>query len=136
MAAFRVSEPEFKLLYGLPWEAQVLYYALRARMDFKTGLVGAVHIITWLTLRDSLYVEPHSGVRFQSLHRESVRLIAAFLERRGLIRSQANAASARLIFLLPQAPLSPFTKKKAGPRQTVRAEKQAEMNKSKAGKSS
>jgi hypothetical protein len=97
---FQISEQEQDALSGLPWPVQILYYGLRRRMDYATGRVGAVHGISWQALREDLWVDPHSGIKFEFVHRETVRRYAAWLERVGLIEMKSIWRSRRLIFHL------------------------------------
>lgn len=126
MASFIITEDEQEALEGLPMPAQVLYYALRKLMDFSTGRVGAIYAISWQGLRAALYVEPHRGIKYEYPHKETVRRLAGWLERRGLVRFQSNLASARLIFLLPKALTNSLVQKKADTKPTGSADTKAD----------
>lgn len=105
MPAILLTEAELHALKGLPHPAIALYLALRARMDFRTGIVGAPVGISWQALVEDLYVEPHSGPVQRSPGREAVRRICGWIERAGLVVLRSNAAQAQLLFLLPKAKL-------------------------------
>ncbi len=126
MPAFLVSEDEQESLYGLVAAAQVLYYWLRARMDFRTGRVGAVHHISWQAAREAIYIEPRRGVKTEYLHKEAVRRLARQLEARGLVRFQSSIANAQLIFLLPKATTLSFAQKKADTKPTGSSDREAD----------
>lgn len=95
----RLNDREMEALQGLPWFARCLYvFGIRPYMDYRTGLVGAVRGISWQSLAEALYVEPHQGETDSGTPDKSrVRRAAARLEKAGLIENRSQGM--RLIFL-------------------------------------
>lgn len=100
----KITDAEFSVLYGMPAFAWVLYICLRRRMDFSTGLVGAVTGLSWWALREDTHVHPVRG-----RHREDsgtpsekkVRNAMASLVAAGLVDDKGS--DQRLLFFLPLA---------------------------------
>lgn len=101
--SFLRNEQELEQLYGLPHRARVVYDVLRERMDFSTGLVGAVHRISWLGIADRIYVEPAQGRPEQTFTISQVKWAVRQLEQAGLVESRSNEAEKQLILFLPKA---------------------------------
>lgn len=103
MPAILLTEAELVSFMGLPHVSRSLYVALRARMDFATGIVGAPHLVSWQALREDLYEEHRPGVRARSLTRWALLRAAQWLVRAGLVEMRSNPAQHQLVFHLPKA---------------------------------
>ncbi|MBW7903012.1 MAG: hypothetical protein H3C26_16135 [Rhodocyclaceae bacterium] len=111
-----LTEAELDLLSGEPAEVLKLYVCLRRRMDFATGLVGAMTGVSWWALREDMHVSGAQGrARGESgtpsermVERKVDRLVAlGLVERRSLYR--------KLVFLLPMAHRASARPKEVGP---------------------
>lgn len=64
MRSFQINDEEREALRGLPMLAREIYvFALRPFMDFATGIVGERRGISWKSIAEELYVEPHQGIK-------------------------------------------------------------------------
>ncbi|MGG2690928.1 hypothetical protein ACQYZC_23675, partial [Pseudomonas aeruginosa] len=64
MPSFQINDEEREALRGLPMLAREIYvFALRPFMDFATGIVGERRGISWKSIAEELYVEPHQGIK-------------------------------------------------------------------------
>ncbi|WP_093428711.1 hypothetical protein [Thiohalospira halophila] len=97
-ADMRITAAELEALSGLPYPAQVLYLtALRPHMDYASGTVGIRRRVSWQSLGEALYVEPHQGLKGSGApSKEQVRRYAGWLERAGLVSMES--AGLRLVF--------------------------------------
>ena len=59
-------------------------------MDMHTGLVGIKRGISYQSIAEQLYVEPHQGIKSESYSRAQVRRALSGLERSGLIQLQSQ----------------------------------------------
>src|SRR5438552_445881 len=83
---FRFSTEELDQLYGLPHIQQLTYLrGIRPYMDFKTYLVGKKRKISYSSIAEQIYVEPHQGIKAQNFSRDQVRRAVAGLARVGII---------------------------------------------------
>lgn len=92
-AAFLITDDEMRALDGEPHAARVLYFELRRRMDFATGLVGRKKGagVSWQALREALYIEPGQGIAEAGApSKAAIRRLAERLERAGLIRLESR----------------------------------------------
>jgi hypothetical protein len=112
------NEEEDEAMQGLPLEAQLLYLrGLRRYMDFDTGIVGGPkRRISWRTLRETLYVEPHQGIDGGMPDRAKVRRVMKWLEKEGLVARVEDED--HIVFRLPLATLGSSAQKKADPKPT------------------
>ncbi|HKJ87888.1 MAG TPA: hypothetical protein VKA48_05220, partial [Gammaproteobacteria bacterium] len=112
------NEEEDEAMQGLPIEAQVLYLrGLRQHMDYESGVVGGPQRrISWRSLRDVLYVEPHQGIAGGSPDRAKVRRLVQWLEKAGLVARMESQD--HLVFRLPLATRATSAQKKADPKPT------------------
>lgn len=98
-AAMIITGEEIEALAGAPHGVRALYYAMRARMDYSTGLVGARRGagVSWRAFCEELYIEPGQGITDSGApSKDAVRRMAARLERMGLIVNQSQGR--RLVF--------------------------------------
>jgi hypothetical protein len=109
------NEEEDEAMQGLPLEAQLLYLrGLRQHMDYDTGMVGgSQRRISWRSLREVLYVEPHKGINGGMPDRAKARRVIQWLEKAGLAERLED--SEHLLFRLPKASLGSSVQKKADP---------------------
>ena len=91
MDYFTINKQELSALSGLPYLYQVTYFlALKPHIDFKTLTIGIKRKISYQSLAESLYIEPHSGIQSGSPSRQQLRRVLKGLERTGLINIQSN----------------------------------------------
>ncbi|OGT33648.1 MAG: hypothetical protein A3C44_00715 [Gammaproteobacteria bacterium RIFCSPHIGHO2_02_FULL_39_13] len=89
---FRINPQEQSALKGLPHLARLTYLeAIRPYMDYATGIVGIKRGISYQSLREELYVEPHTGyTQSGSPSKQQLRRAIQTLARSGLISIQSN----------------------------------------------
>lgn len=86
-----INTEELSLLCGLPHIQQLAYLrAIRPYMDLQTSLVGVKRGISYQSIAEQLYVEPHQGTKAQSFSRDQVRRAIAGLARAGLLSVQSE----------------------------------------------
>lgn len=88
---FLINEEELAALCGLPHIQQLAYLrGIRPYMDVKTGLVGIKRRISYQSLAEQLYIEPHQGIKSVTYSREQLRRALVGLERAGMIRLESE----------------------------------------------
>ena len=88
---FVINHDELNALCGLPHIQQLAYLrGIRPYMDVKTGLVGIKRRISYQSIAEQLYVEPHQGVKSQRFSRDQVRRAVSGLMRAGMIEVQSE----------------------------------------------
>ncbi|MDF5866940.1 hypothetical protein P4115_04470 [Pseudomonas aeruginosa] len=113
MPSFQINDEEREALRGLPMLAREIYvFALRPFMDFATGVVGERRGISWKSIAEELYVEPHQGIKGGEPSEKELRRALVWLQRVGLVGP--NLAERRLIFELPKASRDQSVRKKVG----------------------
>lgn len=110
MAGFLIGDAEQEAMTGLPYMLIALYLYLRKHMDYSSGIVGRSRGISYQSLSEALYIEPHSGIKGGSPHRSAIRRALESLERAGLLKRSNNQKL--LIFKLPLAQVGLITPKK------------------------
>jgi len=91
MGSFKINDDEITSLYGLPHLQQIIYYrGIRPYMDYATGLVGIKRKISYQSLREEVFVEPHTGYKAATFSRDQVRRAVEGLVRAGVIRSHSE----------------------------------------------
>lgn len=97
-----VNTDELSALMGLPYIQQSAYLlGIRPYMDRNTFLVGAKRKISYQSLSEALYVEPHQGFEHSgSPSRQQLRRIIYALERAGLVEIQSTGKQLILKCLL------------------------------------
>ncbi len=89
---FLITDGELAALCGLSHIQQLAYLrGIRPYMDVKTGLVGIKRGISYQSIAEQLYVEPHQGIKSESCSRMQVRRALSALGRAGLITTQSQA---------------------------------------------
>lgn len=85
-----VNRQELAALTGLPYIQQAAYLlGIRPYMDRKTFIVGIKRRISYQSLSETLYIEPHQGIQSGSPSRQQLRRVVKSLERVGLIEIQS-----------------------------------------------
>ncbi|PJE09597.1 MAG: hypothetical protein CK430_11015 [Legionella sp.] len=88
---FVINGDELDAMCGLPHIQQLAYLrGIRPYMDVKTGLVGIKRRISYQSISEQLYVEPHQGIKSQSFSRDQVRRAISGLVRAGIIEMQSE----------------------------------------------
>ena len=110
---FLINNNELGALYGLSHIQQLAYLrAIRPHMDVKTGLVGVKRRISYQSISEQLFVEPHPGIKTTPIYsRAQLRRAIAGLERAGLICLQSEGL--QLILKCQLATLGYFVQNKA-----------------------
>ena len=99
--AYQINKAEHAALYGLPHLQQLLYLrAIRPYMDYATGVVGIKRGISYQSLAEECYIEPHQGYASHRLSRDQIRRAVAGLERAGIIKIASKAKKLILNCLL------------------------------------
>lgn len=87
-----VNSQELTALMGLPYVQQSTYLlGIRPYMDRATFMVGIKRRISYQSLAEALYVEPHQGLKQSgSPSRQQLRRVIYALERVGLVAIQSS----------------------------------------------
>ena len=86
-----INTHERAALMGLPYIQQLAYLvAIRPYMDRETHIVGIKRRISYQSLAEELYVEPHPGIKSGSPSRSQLRRAIKGLERADLILIQSD----------------------------------------------
>ncbi len=86
-----VNTRELSALIGLPYIQQSTYLiGVRPFMDRKTGFVGIKRRISYQSLAEALYIEPHPGIQSGSPSKQQLRRVIKSLERVGLIEIHSD----------------------------------------------
>lgn len=94
---------ELSALEGLPLASRVLYLmAIRPYMDYSTGMVGIKRGISLRSLSETLYVEPHQGMKESAFSRDQVYRLVGWLEKSGIVERR-SVEREKLVFFLPLA---------------------------------
>src|SRR3990167_579351 len=88
---FQINQYERDALKGLPHLPRLVYLeAIRPYMDYAAGIVGIKRGISYQSLREELYVEPHRGYVSGSPSKDQMRRALKTLERAGLLSIQSE----------------------------------------------
>ena len=88
---FVVNQEELASLCGLPHVQQLTYLrGIRPYMDVKTNIVGLKRGISYQSIAEQLYIEPHPGIKSVSFTKIQIRRAVASLARAGLITIQSE----------------------------------------------
>ncbi len=121
---YRINQRERDALKGLPHLARLTYLeALRPYMDYATGVIGIKRGISYQSLTEELYVEPHPGYKSGSPSRQQMRRVLKSLERSGLISIQS--ASKKLVIKCELATWDYCEQKQVGTKPTHQANTKA-----------
>lgn len=84
MMDFVINGEELAAMSGLPHIQQLAYLrGIRPYMDVKTGITGIKRRISYQSISEQLYIEPHQGIKSQSFSRDQVRRAVSGLVRAG-----------------------------------------------------
>ncbi len=102
MMDFVINGEELAVMSGLPHIQQLTYLrGIRPYMDVKTGITGIKRRISYQSISEQLYIEPHQGIKSQSFSRDQVRRAVSGLVRAGMIEVQSDGM--QLILKCPLA---------------------------------
>lgn len=97
-----IGAQELSALNGLPYIQQSAYVlGIKPHLDRKTGFVGLKRRISYQSIAEALYIEPHPGIKSGSPSRQQLRRIIKGLEKAGLI--EIHSDSKHLIVKCPLA---------------------------------
>lgn len=90
MVGIIINDNELSALNGLPYIQQLLYLrGIKPYMDYRTGITGLTRGISYQSLGEALYIEPHSGIKSGSPSKDQIRRAINGLEKAGLIQIQS-----------------------------------------------
>lgn len=90
MEYIKINYEELSALNGLPHLQQLLYLrGIKPFVDYRTGIVGLMRGISYQSLAEELYIEPHSGIKSGSPSKDQIRRAIKGLEKAGLLRIQS-----------------------------------------------
>lgn len=114
---FTINDKELEALSGLTYIQQIAYLrGIRPYMDRKSMLVGIKRRISYQSLTETLYIEPHPGLKGSgSPSRQQIRRAIKGLERAGLVKIQS--LDKQLILKCPLAAIDYYTQNKANTKQ-------------------
>lgn len=113
MTAFQINEDEREALRGLPMLAREIYvFGLRPFMDYASGVVGVKRGVSWKSIAEELYVEPHQGIKGGEPTEKELRRALTWLQKAGLL--SPNQAERRLVFELQLATRDQSARNKVG----------------------
>jgi hypothetical protein len=88
---FLINQEELAALCGLPHIQQLSYLrGIRPYMDIHTGLVGIKRRVSYQSIAEQMYVEPHQGIKAQCFSRDQVKRSIGGLVRAGLLLMQSE----------------------------------------------
>lgn len=89
--SFWLSTEELAVLYGSTHIQQLAYLrGIRPYMDIQTRIVGKKRKISYQSIAEQLYIEPHPGIKATSFSRAQIRRAIAGLERIGLVEVESE----------------------------------------------
>lgn len=90
MDYLKINYEELSALSGLPHLQQLLYLrGIKPFVDHRTGLVGVRRGISYQSLSEELYVEPHQGIKSGSPSKDQIRRAIKGLEKAGILQIQS-----------------------------------------------
>lgn len=118
MVHFIINGEELEAMSGLPHIQQLTYLrGIRPYMDLETGLTGIKRRISYQSISEQLYIEPHQGIKSQSFSRDQVRRSVSGLVRAGLIEVESEGMQLVLKCLLARSHFSVQNKAAINPPQ-------------------
>ncbi len=85
-----ITTQELSALSEQPYIQRIAYvFGIRPYMDRATLMVGVKRKISYQSLAEALYVEPHQGIQSGSPSRQQIRRAVKGLERAGLVRVES-----------------------------------------------
>lgn len=126
MPAFQINDDEREALRGLPMLAREAYvFGLRPFMDYATGVVGIKRGVSWKSIAEELYVEPHQGIESGEPTEKQLRRAIVWLQKVGLLSE--NHGERRLIFELLRASRDQSARNKEGSKRADQAGRPSNM---------
>lgn len=90
MEYIKINHEELSALCGLPYLQQLIYLiGIKPHIDYRTGIVGLKRGISYQSLAEALYVEPHSGIKSGSPSKDQIRRAIKGLEKAGVLSIQS-----------------------------------------------
>ncbi len=124
MTVFQINDDERDALRGLPSISREMYvFGIRPFMDYATGIVGIKRGISWKSIAEELYVEPHQGIDSGEPTEKQLRRALVWLQKVGLLSQ--NKAERRLVFELLKASRDQSVRNKVGSKWADEAGRQA-----------
>ena len=112
MMDFVMNGDELAAMSGLPHIQQLTYLrGIKPYMDAKTGITGIKRRISYQSISEQLYIEPHQGIKSQSFSRDQIRRAIYGLVRVGLLEVQSDGM--QLILKCPLATMHYSVQNKA-----------------------
>lgn len=102
-----INHKEISALNGLPFIQRLVYLqGIRPYVDYQTCIVGLKRGISYQSISEVLYVEPHPGIQSGSPSKDQLRRAIKGLEKAGLL--EIHSSDKKLIFkcLLVEQPYS------------------------------
>ncbi len=113
-----INKEELAALCGLPHIQQLTYLrGIRPYMDLQTGITGIKRRISYQSICEQLYIEPHQGIKSQTFSRDQIRRAVYGLVRAGIIEIQSNEMQLILKCLLASTDYSAQNKAAINPPQ-------------------
>lgn len=113
MPAFQINDDEREAMRGLPMLAREAYvFGIRPFMDYATGVVGIKRGISWKSIAEELYVDPHQGIKGGEPTEKELRRALVWLQKVGLLSD--NMEKRRLVFKLLKASQDKSVRNKVG----------------------
>lgn len=98
---FIIKGDELAALCGLPHIQQLTYLrGIRPYMDVKTSITGIKRRVSYQSISEQLYIEPHQGIKSQSFSRDQIRRAVSGLRRAEIIEVQSEGKQLILKCLL------------------------------------
>lgn len=118
MMDFVINSDELAAICGLPHIQQLAYLrGIRPYMDVKTNITGLKRRISYQSIAEQLYVEPHQGIKEESFSRAQMRRAVSALARTGVIEIQSEDKHLILKCLLASSSYSAQNKVVTNPSQ-------------------
>lgn len=97
MNTLTITLEELSALSGLPHLQQLLYLrGIRPYVDYQTGIVGLKRGVSYQSFAESLYIEPHQGIKSGSPSKDQLRRALKGLEKAGLL--EIRSLERKLVF--------------------------------------
>ena len=83
-----INNRELSALNGLPFLQRLVYLqGLRPYVDYETGIVGVKRGVSYQSISEILYIEPHPGIQSGSPSKDQLRRALRGLVKAGLLES-------------------------------------------------
>ncbi|MFO8840776.1 hypothetical protein SC656_12230 [Legionella pneumophila serogroup 1] len=123
-----INHDELEAMSGLLHIQQLAYLrGIRPYMDLKTRITGIKRRISYQSISEQLYIEPHQGIKSQNFSRDQVRRAVYGLVRAGLIEIQSEGMQLILKCLLASTDYSVQNKAAINPPQKAATKPHEEL---------